>query len=311
MSHIDTRTGPPALAACPADLDLARFVEGTLPAAARSRLVTHLDQCDDCREVVATVVAALPEVAATADEDAAPAPRVWWLRRPATWATAAAMAAMVVFALRTGTPPPEGPGHLAAANSWVDVATAVGAVRSVEARLSGLPAHVPLASPTRAGTPDAALGLQALASRYGAAAGTPAADPSARRAARHLGGVANLVAGRAPEAIALLEAALADAPPASALRADVLADLSAAHAEFAEFAEMSSRQHWAQALRAADDALALDATHAAARFNRALALERLGRADDARRAWQALAADGTLAPGWRDEAAGHVRALAP
>ena len=167
------------------------------------------------------------------------------------------------------------------------------------------------ASPTRASALDADFGLQALAGRLGDAAAAPAVDAAVRRTTRHVAGVAYLVAGRAPEAIALLEAALGDAPPASPARADVLADLSAAHAEFAEFAERSAREHWVKALRAADDALALDATHATARFNHALALERLARTDDARRAWQALAADVTLATGWRDEAAGHVRTLAP
>lgn len=308
MTHTESHTGTraQAVAACPSDFDLAQFVEGTLTPPARTRMLAHLDECDDCREVAATVLAASPEVAALADEDSPRGPRAWWLRRPAVWASGVAMAAMVVFALRTGPAPAEAPPHTVTANAWTDVAAAVGPARAVEARLSGLPTHVPLASPTRAAAPETDFTLQALAARLDDAAATAAVD--VRGAARHVAGVARLVAGRAPEAITLLEAALADAPPASAARADVLADLSAAHAEFAE---LSSLDHWAKALGAADDALALDPTHAAARFNRALALERLARTDDARRAWQAIAADGTVAPGWRDEAAGHVRALAP
>lgn len=301
MTHTETHTGTrgQAVAACPSDLDLAQFVEGTITPVARTRMLTHLDECDDCREVAATVLAASPEVAALEDEAPSRGPRAWWLRRPAVWASGVAMAAMVVFALRTGPPPPEA-ANAVSATAWADVAAAVGPARAVEARLSGLPTHVPLASPTRAAASETDFTLQALAGRLDAA--------DVRGAARHVAGVARLVAGRAPEAITLLEAALADAPPASAARADVLADLSAAHAEFAE---MSSLDHWAKALGAADDALALDPTHAAARFNRALALERLARTDAARRAWQVIADDGTVAPGWRDEAAGHVRALAP
>lgn len=311
MTHSESHTGTraQAVAACPSDLDLAQFVEGTLTPAARTRMLTHLDECDDCREVAATVLAASPEVAALEDEDSPRGPRARWLRRPAVWASAVAMAAMLVFALRTDPAPPEAPPHTVTANAWTDVAAAVGPARAVEARFSGLPTHVPLASPTRAAAPETDFTLQALAGRLDDAAATAAVD--VRGAARHVAGVARLVAGRAPEAITLLEAALADAPPASAARADVLADLSAAHAELAEVAEMSSLDHWAKALGAADDALALDPMHAAARFNRALALERLARTDDARRAWQAIADDGTVAPGWRDEAAGHVRALAP
>lgn len=310
MSHDDTRFGAPGQTACPSDLELARFVEGTLTASARDGMLAHLSECDDCREVVATVVAASPEVAADADEGPAQEPRTWW-RQPAAWA-ALGMAAMVVVALRMGSSPEVvGPPTAAGAQAWTDIAAAVGPERTIEARLTGLPTHVPLASPMRSAAADARFDLQALAGRIADAADAPGADRATRRAARHVAGVAALVAGRAPEAIVLLEAALGDAPAASPARADLLADLSAAHAELAEFAEMSSRDHWAKALQSADDALTLDETHATARFNRALALERLARTDDARRAWQAIAADGALAPGWRDEAAGHARALAP
>jgi anti-sigma factor ChrR (cupin superfamily) len=45
---------------CPSDLELAQFVEGSLPAPARTGVVAHLGVCDDCREIVATAAAAVP-----------------------------------------------------------------------------------------------------------------------------------------------------------------------------------------------------------------------------------------------------------
>jgi hypothetical protein len=50
--------GAPSLTSCSTDLAIACLVEGTLPAPLASCLLAHLADCDDCREVVATVVAA-------------------------------------------------------------------------------------------------------------------------------------------------------------------------------------------------------------------------------------------------------------
>ena len=57
--------------------------------------------------------------------------------------------------------------------------------------------------------------------------------------------------------------------------------------------------------------VAHNATHEAARFNQALALERLGRREAALAAWRDIADHGALSAGWRDEAARHARALVP
>lgn len=294
---------------CPTDLELARFVEGTLDQAARGQVLEHLDACDDCREVVATAAAALGEDSGERADIPLLVSPPWWRRRATTWTAAVAMAALAVFALRIATMPAPAAGDAQAlADPWSAIAEAVGPSRRVEARLSGLPAHVPLAPPTRAATPDADFALQALAGRLADAAAAPIPDFAARAAARHAAGAAALVAGRPADAVALLESALADTPAAAAARAAILADLSAAHAELGE---MTSREHWTTALRAADDALALDASNAAARFNRALALERLARTDEALAAWHALADDASAAAAWREEAAGHVRALVP
>lgn len=72
------RTGPsvsPDLASCPSDIDLACFVDGQLDEHARQAVLRHLDVCDDCRDVVATAVEALPaepDAAAPLDPDHTP-----------------------------------------------------------------------------------------------------------------------------------------------------------------------------------------------------------------------------------------------
>ncbi len=322
MTHFDIhRGGLTPDTPCPSDLDLARFVEGSLPPDGRTRMVAHLAECDDCREVVATVVAAqdveavsapapfVPVPATTSTAPGVPAAPVHSCRRhgPGTWAAAVAVAALAVIAVRVVVTRPEAPGSVADTPAWTELAQVVGPARAIEARLSGFATHVPLEPPTRAAGADAGFAAQALAARLAEEAALPA-DPAVRRAARHAAAVAALVAGRANDAVTRLEAALAEVPATAPERADLLADLAAAHAELAE---VTTREHWTAALAAADEALALDAAHGAARFNRALALERLDRTAEAREGWSAIAADATVPAGWRDEAAGHARALIP
>ena len=267
-------------------------------------MVAHLAECDDCREVVATVVAAQDVEAVSA-----PTPPVSpsWLRGPGRWAAAVAVAALAVIAVRVVVTRPNAPAGVADTPAWTELAEVVGPARAIEARLSGLATHVPLEPPTRAAGADAGFAAQALAARLAEEAALPA-DPAVRRAARHAAAVAALVAGRANDAVTRLEAALAEVPATAPERADLLADLAAAHAELAE---VTTREHWTAALAAAEEALALDAAHGAARFNRALALERLNRTAEAREGWSAIAADAAVPAGWRDEAAGHARAPVP
>jgi tetratricopeptide (TPR) repeat protein len=313
------RGGLPPDSPCPPDLDLARFVEGTLPPDARALMVTHLAECDDCREVVATVVAAQevddltapvtpPAGAAVAAAPAGAASAPSWLRAPGVWAGALAVAALAVIAVRVVSTRPAAPAVAAEASAWSELARVVGPARALEARLSGLPAYVPLQPPTRSAGAEAGFAAQALAARLAEKAALPAADTAARRAARHAAAAAVLVAGRADEAVTRLDAALAETPAAAPERADLLADLAAAHAAVAD---VTTREHWTAALAAADQALALDRGHGAARFNRALALERLGHREAALAAWRDIAEDAATAAGWRDEAARHARALVP
>jgi tetratricopeptide (TPR) repeat protein len=291
-------SSPPDGPGCPSDLELSRFVDGILDTAAHAAMVAHLEACDDCREVVATVVAAeaaLQDAAAPEPAPASPAPpQVWWFQRPVWLGTAAALAATAVLALRLGSDVPAD-----AADPWADVASAVGAERTLEARLSMLPTHVPLAPPTRAvAVRTNAFGMRALAGRLDETAARAPEGSPIRASARHAAAVALLLAGHADEAGRALEAALAAATGADA-RAALLADLSAAHA---------AQGQWQEALEAARRARLEDPDHPAAAFNEALALERLGRADAADAAWRALVDDRTTAPAWRDEARRHLRA---
>lgn len=50
---------------CPSDLDLACFVDDQLDAGAHGAIVEHLDTCDECRDIVATVIEALYGVPTT------------------------------------------------------------------------------------------------------------------------------------------------------------------------------------------------------------------------------------------------------
>lgn len=278
-------------------------------------MVAHLAGCDDCREVVATVVAAQDVDAVTAAAPApAPAPALPppgpsrpWLRAPATWAGTLSAATLLAVVVRFALMRPEAPTAADAA-VWTEVAQTMGPARVIEPRLSGLPAHVPLRPPTRAAGAEAGFAAEALAARLAERAAMPTADAAARRAARHAAAVAALLAGRADDAVMRLDAALADTPAAAPERADLLADLAAAHGALAD---TSTREHWTAALAAADQALTVDGVHEAARFNRSLALERLGRRDAALAAWRDIAGDAAIAAGWRDEAARHARALVP
>ena len=91
--------------------------------------------------------------------------------------------------------------------------------------------------------------------------------------------MADLITGRSSEARANLEQAVAQAPH----DAQLLSDLSAAYLVSAE--RDGRADDLARALASADRAIAKDPSLKEARFNRALALERLHTNEKAREAW--------------------------
>jgi len=106
------------------------------------------------------------------------------------------------------------------------------------------------------------------------------ADHEKSADAEHAAGVGLLLVEQTADAIARLRAAVAKAPDDDAAWSDLAA---------AEYAEALSRERpslYPQALADADHALRLDARRPEALFNRALILERLGLAAEARVAWQ-------------------------
>ncbi|HEX7154215.1 MAG TPA: CHAT domain-containing protein [Thermoanaerobaculia bacterium] len=121
--------------------------------------------------------------------------------------------------------------------------------------------------------------------------------------ASHTTGVAQLLKGETRDATAtLLAAAEASNQPA------LWSDLAVAYYETS--LRHDAPQLLADALMAADRALALDPRLHAALFNRALILERLGLRDLAREAWERYAA-ADPASDWAAEARTHRDALAP
>jgi CHAT domain-containing protein len=121
--------------------------------------------------------------------------------------------------------------------------------------------------------------------------------------AAHVNGVALLLTGRTAQALSKLEAAAASSNNPAAWN-----DLAVALHEAAM--RYGVPEQIAQALAAADRALALDPEYAEALFNRALMLQRLGFRDDALIAWKRYL-DFDAGSGWAIEARAHAAALAP
>lgn len=295
MTAADSPTGPRAVpprgtpTPCPPPEDLARFVDGAQRADERARTVAHLVICDDCRELVAMAAEAPAPAAAVATTDSI-APRS---RMPVYGALA--LAASVLLAVYVMRPVPAAD----TTDPWAAIAATSGATRPVEGRLSLVSRYAPFAPPTRSAagaTPSFA--ADAVAARLAEAAS--AAPLAGRAEAEHAAAVAALIAGHPADALTRLDRVLADAP-GSALR---LSDFAAAHLALAA---IESPMHFAAALEAADEALRLAPDLHAARFNRALALEGLGRTVEAHDVWQAIAADATDDPAWRDDAARRLQ----
>jgi tetratricopeptide (TPR) repeat protein len=155
------------------------------------------------------------------------------------------------------------------------------ATRPVEGQLAGFD-YAPFSSPRSDRKPVDDLALRAEAERL---------------SSFHARGVALLLLGDVQAALPLLESSTRLAPD----DADLWNDLAAAYIAGRKFS---------LALPAADRALELAPSLAAAYFNRAVALEHLGRRDEASRAYRrAFELDGRSQ--WRDEIASRIARLRP
>lgn len=267
------------IGACPSDETLAAFLDVRLSAAERGALVLHLADCPRCRELVSS--AAL----AAAPPAKVPAFRRRWFAGGAL----AAAAAVIAFGIAVWPRPDasQGSAELAA------LVEAMGSTRLVEPRLTGGFAYGPVQAVTRGAAPANLDAQVAFARIDKAAAERP--SPATRRA--H---AASLLLQRRPDdAITVLEELTRQQPQDAA----AWSDLAAARIV------RGAGDDAPAALQAADRARALDPRRPEALFNRALALERLGRRAESRAAWESyLAADPKS--GWAGEAREHAAALA-
>jgi tetratricopeptide (TPR) repeat protein len=174
-------------------------------------------------------------------------------------------------------------------------------VRPVEGRLMGGFAYAPPPSPTRGGADRLGRAWSgevkiATATLQSYAEGTTSADVRAAL------GVALIVDGDLDDAIIALEQAAKDRPNDAATHAN----LSAAYLARARW--FNHPEDWPKALAAAERAATLDANAPEPSFNRALALEGLGRTEDAAKAWADYVSRDRDS-GWGREAEGRRRAL--
>jgi tetratricopeptide (TPR) repeat protein len=269
---------------CPSLETIGAFVDGRLMERERETIADHLASCEACYFVFSE--AARTQVVGKEKGNVVPFPP-----RRVTWQMAIsglAAAAMILLAVNLWYPF----GANGDERALTNLVTAVGTARTVEPRLTGGFAYAPVRGPVRGAndinlSPDIRIAIAEIEKQY-------AAKPVAATAA--------IISGDTNHAIDILEAN-------SQLRPNdpkILSDLSAAY--LARAARSNSTDDASRALTAANRALEIDRLMPEALFNRALALQMLGKIDDARIAWQAyLTIDDRS--GWADEARARLRIL--
>ena len=274
MTHESERSG------CPDAEVLAAFAEGLLDAKERAAVVAHLDRCEDCMTETALAIRAHRR-------EAVVSPRSSYVRM---FAALAAVAAFVVF----------GAAVLWFRAQRTDVARLVQLAprssRIVEPRLTGGFAWAAYRGSARA----AADVVDAERLKLNGAAGEviDRASRDSRAEAQHAAGIALVLVEQPVAAIERLEASA----EASA-SANVWSDLAAAR--YAAAADLQQSSLYPRALAAADRALQLEPALPEALFNRALILERMRLAGEARRAWQRYLEIDPSSP-WANEARGRL-----
>lgn len=275
---------------------LSEYADGLLGPADRVDVERHLAACGDCRAAVGETMVFV-EAEERAFETRGPIAPLRGRRSLIVVGGALAAAAVLVMAI--GFAKPEwatgffGPRNERPELQELIVALDKEQTRPVEGRLAGGFRYAP-APPVfrgesqRAVSPDVSAAVakldQAAASR----------EPGRLAAA----GVGALVLGNVDDAVERLRTAAQREPT----RASTFVDLSAAY--MARSAKQGERNDLELARQAADRALTLEPQRLDAQFNRALALSRLGRIDEAGSAWRQYVAQETN-PDWRSEAARH------
>jgi len=268
----------PRADACPEPEQLAAFIDGGLPPVERTTVERHLTWCGECRDIVGDAFAERPA--------SAPARRPIWGRLAVAGGLVAAAAA-VVLVVRSQGPSPY---YVPEMSALVKVETSR---RPTEGRISGGFRYAPPPIVTRGpgDTQNQQLAATAAEVRTRIADRTGAVAEAAR-------GVTFLLTGEPTPAVTALERATAD--PSASPR--MWSDLAAAWLARGESGDAE------RALTAAERAIAGDSSLVEARYNRALALERLQRTSDALDAWRQYAAAEKDA-GWAAEAQRHIARL--
>jgi tetratricopeptide (TPR) repeat protein len=277
---------PTPTADCPDDMQLTAYLEGSVTEADARALESHIAECGRCAAV-------LLETTATLD-----ALRGLTATRPATggvlrWIAAAALLVVAVVTYRSFVP---GRSEQAAQQAFAQFLDASAGSRVIEPRVRGQQSYAPF---TQA---------------RGSFAADLATSPDARRAGLT---VEEAVRGRADaDSLAILgrtqlllghfDEAIATLAKGDLERPEGLNDISAAY--IARGLQNDNKEDIGRGLDLVDKAVASGARGAEVRFNRALALERLGRISEAIPAWREYITVESDAD-WRHEGEEHLKRL--
>jgi Flp pilus assembly protein TadD len=305
-----------AHAAGPAHVDpelLGVYLEGHASPDEAAEVTAHLARCDECYELFVECARELNVTAAVAPRpvplagvpggplQSSPATPVPPARRPSWWMWAGAAAAAAVAALGTWTLVGLRSQEPRTSAAYVELMAALAPDRVVTGRLAGGVPYAPPPDDVRGGPGLAAarpdLRVQAAAARV-----QHALSGDQRPQARAALGTAYLVGGQLAEAITELEQAVADRPS----DAEAENDLAVAYLERAR--QTRAPNDYERARAAAAAAARLRPAMPEAFFNQALALEGLGRRDEAAAAWTAFVALDPRSP-WTAEAKARLAAL--
>ncbi len=283
---------------CPAAEVLAAYVERTTTPDVRTDVERHLVTCADCRAVVVETAAILNGLSLSQLEaGSTPLVRRGWQGFEGFAAAAVIFLAVSVVTLNISRGAPGASRDLRAMQVLVDTVNSE-PLRLVDGRLSGefdygAPPPVMRAEGTaRPVSPEVRIALAAVEQQA-----------SARNAAGQAAlGVVYMIGGDLDQAVEALRNACATNPP----RAPWWSDLSVAY--IARGDRSRDDEDYRRALDAADRALQAAPGFGPAAFNRALALDRLSRRDEALAAWTLVEQSEANSP-WAVEAASHVRAL--
>jgi hypothetical protein len=286
---------------CPGPELIAAYIDGRrLWWGGRRRLERHFADCDRCFTLLRDITdfrdsdidrespAGVPQGSrfAALPGGGRRAPRLAWLGASGLGAVAAAL--LVIFVMRGPADPRLDP-----------LIAALGTQRVTDARITGF-RHGPRPDVLRSIQPGPAAPAITLEARAAATSIQEHAASSTTSVARHAAGVSRMITGDIDTAITDLQHA-STADPANAR---YLNDLAAAF--LTRGLRQQSQPDLQQALDRANAAIDLDGQLLDARFNRALALDALGKRDEARAAWtDYLQRDSTSE--WANEARQRLR----